>query len=272
MRTSAKILGALLGALLAASSLIWYAALRENHRGILQVTFLNVGQDDAILIQTPSERTALVDGGSDDEILRQLGSILPFYDRSLDLVIATAPEPQTVGGLASVLARFRVGAIVRSAAHSSAPQAEAFDAAIANAQQSGARLIVARRGQVIDLGAGAYIEFLFPDRDASSFAPSDGCLAFKLALGATSFLFACGSSGIESYLATLDGSKLQTNVLAATDNDSELFVGFASPQFAVVPCGSSATTSALAKLDIQTFDTCSGAMTFVSDGQTVSPE
>ena len=272
MRTSAKILGIGIVLALVATSLVWYAAIRADHRGTLAVTFLSVGQGDAIFVTAPSGRTILIDGGPDNEVLRQLGNATPFYDRSLDIVIATAPEAQKVGGLASVLARFQVGAVVRSAAHSSIPQEAAFDAAVANAQQSGSRLVVAQRGETVDLGDGAYIETLFPDRDASNFAPSDGCLVLKVIFGSTSFLFACGSSALEKYLATLDGPKLQANVLAATGDDSELFAGFASPQFAVMPCGASAATSTFAKLQIQTFDTCNGAVTFLSDGQTVTRE
>ena len=50
MRMSAKILGVVLLLLLAATSLIWYAALREDHRGRLVVSFLDVGQGDAIFL------------------------------------------------------------------------------------------------------------------------------------------------------------------------------------------------------------------------------
>ena len=100
--------------------------------------------------------------------------------------------------------------------------------------------------------------------------PSDGCLILKLVFGQTSFLFSCGSAAIENYLATLDGAKLKSDVLAATGDDSELFVGFVSPQFAVVPCNSTATSSAFSKLGIQTQSTCDGAVTFVSNGQNVS--
>lgn len=272
MRASAKIIGATLVVLGIAASFIWYAAIREDHRGALTVSFLNAGQGSAVFVTAPSGRTVLIDGGPDDSILRQLGATMPFYDRSIDLVIATAPEPQFVGGLTSVLSRYKVAAIIRSAANSSAPQSQAFSGAVSKAQQQGTRLIIAQRRQVIALGDGTFIEFFFPDRDASSMAASDGCLMFKLVFGNTSFFFACGSAAIENYLATLDGAKLKSDVLLATGDDSEVFVGFVSPQFAVVPCGANATPSAFTALQIATFDTCSGTVSFVSDGQIVSRE
>ncbi len=270
MRLSAKILGCTLALLFITTVFVWYAVSREDRRGELSVTFLPVGQGDSVLVEAPSGRRVVVDGGPDDEVLRQLGEVLPFYIRSIDMVIAMAQSPQKVGGLSSVLSRYGVTAIVRSGALSNAPQAQAFTGAVSSAQQNGARLLTLRRGQVIDLGGGALIEVLFPDRDASRMSSNDGCLMFKLMFGNTSFFFACGSPAIENYLATLDGAKLKSDVLLATGEDPELFAGFVSPQFIVVPCGASATSSALATLQIDMLDTCEGPKTFVSDGRMVT--
>lgn len=274
MRASAKILGAVLLLLLLAAALVWYADVLEDHRGTLTVSFLDVGMGNSIFITAPSGLQVLIDGGPDDSVLRQLGSLMPFYDRSIDIVIASAPAAAKVGGLSSVLSRYGVAIVARSAAHSGAPQVQAFDGAVTSAQTRGTRLLVAQRGQVIDLGAGAYLETLFPDRDASGFAAGDGCLLLKLVFGGTSFLFSCGSPAIEDYLATLDGTKLSSDALLATGKDSELFVGVVSPQYAIVPqsCDSAATSSVFSELGIQTLDTCNGAVTFVSDGQTVTRE
>jgi competence protein ComEC len=272
MPRSIVILTSVLTTLLLITGLIWYAAFREDHRGNLTVSFLNVGQGDAIFVQTSNGRQILIDGGPDDSVLRQLGAVMPFYDRSVDLVIATAQMPAKVGGLTDVLARYDVSTIVRSAARSGSPQAQSFDGAITNAEQQGTRLFVLQRGQTIDLGGGTYLETLFPDRDASGMSASDGCLVLKLLFGRTAFLFACGSGAVETYVATLDGSKLHADVLSATGDDTELFVGFVSPQFAVIPCGANASPSAFSRLDVQTVDTCNGTVTFVSDGQIVTRE
>jgi len=197
---------------------------------------------------------------------------MPFYDRSLDAVVATAPLVDKVGGLTNVLSRYTIATIVRSAARSGAPQVQAFDGALTSAEARGTRLLVAQRGQLIDLDSGTYMEIFFPDRDASNMAPSDGCLVMRLVYGRTSFFFSCGPPALESYLATLDGTKLKSDVLLATGRDPELFVGFVSPQFAVVPqsCNIEATSSVFSELGVQTLDTCDGSVTFVSDGQTVS--
>ena len=58
----------------------------------LRVTVLDVGQGDAILIQTPDGADILVDGGPGPAVLRGLGDELPWHDRSIDLIVLTHPQ------------------------------------------------------------------------------------------------------------------------------------------------------------------------------------
>ncbi|MFC1686454.1 ComEC/Rec2 family competence protein [Patescibacteria group bacterium] len=76
--------------------------------GNLHVYFLNVGQGDAILIQTPSGDDILIDGGPDESVLSELGEVLPFWDREIELMILTHPDSDHVSGLVSVLERYKV--------------------------------------------------------------------------------------------------------------------------------------------------------------------
>jgi len=81
--------------------------------GKLHVTFLDVGQGDAIFIQTPSGRQVLIDGGpSETQALAQLGRRMPFWDRSIDLVLLTHPESDHVTGLIAVLERYQVDTVI----------------------------------------------------------------------------------------------------------------------------------------------------------------
>ena len=74
----------------------------------LHVKVLSVGQGDSIFIRTPSGYKILVDGGPDDKVLPLLGEELPFYDRTLDLVVATHPQADHIGGLVDVVKRYNV--------------------------------------------------------------------------------------------------------------------------------------------------------------------
>jgi competence protein ComEC len=81
--------------------------------GRLHVSFLDVGQGDAIFIQTPSGRQALIDGGpSPSVLLSHLGRRMGFWDRSLDLMVLTHPDADHITGLVSALERYRVEKVV----------------------------------------------------------------------------------------------------------------------------------------------------------------
>lgn len=74
----------------------------------LAVAFLDVGQGDAILLTTPGEQQILIDGGPDATILTRLGEEMPFYDHTIELVIASHNDADHITGLISVLERYTV--------------------------------------------------------------------------------------------------------------------------------------------------------------------
>ena len=81
--------------------------------GRLHVVFLDVGQGDAIFIETPSGKQVLIDGGpSETQVLAQLGNQMGFWDRTLDLVVLTHPDADHVNGLVPVLERYQVAAVL----------------------------------------------------------------------------------------------------------------------------------------------------------------
>jgi competence protein ComEC len=145
--------------LLIVAILVWSAALTMPDDR-LHVSFLDVGQGDAILIQTPNGQDILIDGGPDpQEINLELSEQLPFWDRTIDLVVCTQPHADHVTGLIDVLQRYRVKRVLDPGVP--------YDSAI---YQEWLRLIedreieysIARSGQEIDLGNGIKIEVLNP--------------------------------------------------------------------------------------------------------------
>src|SRR3954470_6966475 len=108
MQKSSAVLGVAIALLTCLSLCIWYAAVREDRRGILTVYFLDIGQGDSIFIDAPSGRQVLIDGGPNSVVLRRLSEVMPWWDRSIDVVIPTHPDADHISGLIDVLSRYEV--------------------------------------------------------------------------------------------------------------------------------------------------------------------
>ncbi len=217
-------------------------------RNILTVAFLDVGQGDSIFIQSPGGVQVLIDGGSSSSVLRALSGIMPFYDRSIDMIIATHPDTDHVGGLIDILKRFDVKYIVRPGINHDTPGYEALLSNIKKEVDNGAQVMFARRGQIYDLGVDengtrATLRILFPDRDMPNVESNTGSIVAKLIYGQTSVLLTGDApKAVERYLVELDGTELDSDILklghhGSKTSSDKLFVGFVSPKFAIVSSG-----------------------------------
>lgn len=74
----------------------------------LEVTVLEVGKGNAVLVRTSGGETLLIDAGPDASILRALGSALPMWQRNIDAIILTSTKASLVGGLPEVESRYHV--------------------------------------------------------------------------------------------------------------------------------------------------------------------
>lgn len=221
------------------NSVVWpvYALQKEK---VLTVSFLDIGQGDAILIQGPTGAEVLIDGGPDRTVLRVLPKELGPIDRTLDLVIATHPDKDHIAGLSEVLKRYDVKAIMDPDIENDTSYAKSFDAYSAEEESI---VIPARRGTRIHLGDGAYLDILYPDRDVSTVESNTGSIVARVVYGETSFLLTGDApASVESWLVTLDGASLQSDVLKAghhgsrTSTSAEL-LSVVDPLYVVVSAG-----------------------------------
>jgi competence protein ComEC len=283
MQRSAVIQGVTIFLLLLITAVIWHAVIREAKTDVLKVTFLDIGQGDSIFIEAPSGRQMLIDGGKNRSVIRQLSKVMPWYDRTIDVVLATHPDADHIGGLPDILARYQAGLIVESSVKDEGGEdSAAFEKASA---EEGAQRLVAERGQIIDLGKGVYLEILFPDRAVPTIETNTGSVVARLVYGDTSFMLTGDSpKAIEEYLIRLDGDALESDVLKAGHHGSRTssdisFLGFVSPEYGIYSRGCDNSyghphdevKEVFARLGIPTLDTCEeGNITFVSDGKTVA--
>ena len=125
----------------------------------LEINFLDVGQGDAALIKTPYGQNILIDGGDGKKILQELPRVLPFYDRTIDLMILTHPHDDHVGGLVPVLKRYHVQKILYTGvAHNSPTYLEWLKVI----KRKNIPLTIIDRPQTIALGADLRLNILYP--------------------------------------------------------------------------------------------------------------
>lgn len=268
----------IIGVLAFLSIFIWTKVLWNEQTPVLSVTFLDVGQGDAIFIETPSKRQLLIDGGPDGSVLRELGKVMPFWDRSIDVVVATHPDADHIGGLVEVLSRYEVSALIRSGVEHDTPVTRAL---FTTRDERDVAEVIARRGQVFDFGDGVYVTILFPDRDVTHLESNTGSIILKVSYGEHSFLLTGDSpQAIERYIVSLDGGYIQSDVLKAGHHGSktssfEGFIGFANPKHVVVSRGCEnryghphqEVLEAFGKFELEILDTCAhGTVGFESDG------
>jgi competence protein ComEC len=271
----------LLGVLFTAALLVWYAVVSEDRGGKLTVVFLNIGQGDAIFIESPTGTQMMIDGGPGGVVLRELGKVMPFYDRSIDLLLVSNPDKDHIAGFLDILRAFRVDAVIEPGTIGASAEYQSLGVAIEN---EGARRVVARRGQKFNLGGGVYFEVLFPDRDVSGLDTNDGSIIGKLVYGDTSFLFPGDApSAVEEYVAYADKERLNVDVLKAghhgsKTSTSEALLGFASPAIAVISAGKGnryghphqEVLERLKQFNVETLGTYEkGGIIMESDGKTI---
>lgn len=203
----------------------------------LRVVFFDVGQGDSIFVESPTGKQVLIDGGVDATVLRRLGGEMGYWDRTIDMVVATHEDRDHVGGLPDVFNRYSVATFLRTENQGESSEAHIIDDL---ASREGSEIIFARRGMVFDLGASTTLEVLFPDRDPSMLESNTSSIVLRLDYKDTEFILTGDApDDIEDYLVILDGEELQGEVLklghhGSRTSSSELFLRAVKPKYAIV--------------------------------------
>ncbi len=262
---------------------IWAALFSLRHDRELEVVFLDVGQGDAIFITAPDGTQTLIDGGAGTAVLRQVARHMSWFDRDIDLVIATHADADHIGGLVDLLPRYRVHAIGIPKTPGDTPLWRTFIEHARQEAETGAVIREMARGDRIALGGEAYLDVLFPDRSLPGVETNTGCVVTRLVYGETAFMLSCDAPDeIERYLVSL-GDTLQSDVLKAGHHGSKtssdpLFIDAVHPKEVVYSRGcdnryghpSPEVVARFEERGVSARDTCrDGAISYRSDGKSV---
>ena len=229
-----------LPALGSVSVLVWLAVLTLPDNN-LHVSFLDVGQGDAILIQRGT-RQILVDGGPDPQpVIVEMSKKMPFWNRTIDAVVLTHPDADHLGGLVEVMKRYRVAHVISTNVTDDSPLFTEWQTQIAARPDI---LLPASVGQTMSLGRDVMLEVLHPTptstRDAVDL--NDTSVVVRIAFGEVSFLLTGdlpvdGEDRLVMARATLRSTVLKIGHHGSATSSGNSFIQVVDPSVAIISVG-----------------------------------
>jgi len=223
-----------------------YSSVFSNEEKNFRVTFLDVGQGDAAVIEFPTGETIVIDAGPKAENYDAGEKIVAPYLRrrgitTLDAIITTHPHADHLGGVPFLMKNFTVRRTIDANQHVNSKLFYEYDELEKNVEQT-----TIRAGMIKETGT-ARLYFLHPTERFIDSDSSDGYLdinessiVFKLQYGKTSFLF-MGDAEIESeeqiasvYKDFLDSDVMKAGHHGSSTSSTEELVSYAKPEHVVI--------------------------------------
>ncbi len=206
--------------------------------GRLHLWLLDIGHNNAALIQTPGGAQILVDGGRfPARLLTAIGDRLPFHDRHIEILAITQPDEWDIAALAAVLDRYTVGAALY---HGQPNHGDVYKALMERLRGSNTPVVEARAGYRLEFSDGALLEALHPQtKPENSDRLSNQSLVLRLSYGEVSFLLTGDLSGHGQLEMLANGVPVLATVLQVPQHGAarsldEGFLRAVQPQVALL--------------------------------------
>lgn len=255
-------------------------SINANVNGIIEISYLDVGQGDSAYIRV-NDKDILIDAGprsDSDKLLEQL------KEKNIDdfeIVIATHPHEDHIGGMTKVLENYEVEEFYMPKATSNT---KTFENMITMLKNKNINTEVIKEGSFFDLGDGAKIEVYSPISekydDLNNYSP-----IMKLTFGENSFIFTGDAEVLEEkevlakYSNDLNADVIKFGHHGSSTSSSDEFIKAISPTYGIISCGvdnsyghpHKETLSIIEKYDIKTYRTDkNGEITITSDGNNIT--
>lgn len=225
-----------IGLLIFLAILIWSTLLRSPDNK-LHIKVFDVGQGDSIFIRTPEGRKILIDGGPNKKVLDYLGSELPFYDKTLDLVVLTHPDKDHLSGLIEVAKRYKINNLWVSYGENDTAEYEEWKV-ILEEENIEARLVWS--GDKMVFSDGVELEVISPKQGDSATSLNSTSVVIMIDFeDFEGILTGDGDKNIQPYDYLTKVELLQVPHHGAKDALSESYLKKLSPEIAVISVGES---------------------------------
>lgn len=220
----------------------WSIVFELSKEKGLEICFFNVGQGDAIFIETQQRNQILIDGGPDNTILGKLEGKMPFWDKTINLIILTHSHADHVAGLISVLENYKVENIIWTGLDHNTLFDEKWREAL---EKEGANIKIAKQGLKVILGQDKQLKIIFPFKNVENNIIkdlNDASLVVKLESRGERALFTGDISSKVEKLLIEQGLDLGARILkiahhGSRTSTSEEFLEAVNPDIAVISVG-----------------------------------
>ena len=243
---------------------------------MLQVLVIDVGQGDSILLSLESGETMLIDAGTKQSASAVLAALESHGTEKIDILIATHPHADHIGGMSDVIAQYDIGRIYLPDMPGTS---KTYQNLINLIDERGIEVVEAYAGLEFAFGP-ALCTIVSPQKDANKDANNESVVIF-LDYGDTDFLFTGDMETFAEDAVLEAGYDIDAHVLkvahhGSRSSSSEAFLRAVSPEYAVISCGEGnkyghphkEILQLLEYFGIITFRTdLSGDILFIADGE-----
>lgn len=129
---------------------LWFftTLILKRPQSLLQIVVCDVGQGDSILVQYQYWQL-LIDGGENDLVLACLDNHMPLFDKKIEIVLATHPHSDHIGGLGAVLEGYSVTQVITNGQVAESDDFRQFDKLIQRKGSFGLEQTVVKRGDFL---------------------------------------------------------------------------------------------------------------------------
>jgi len=150
---------------------LWQEILFSSHgSGLLTVSFLDIGEGDAILIDDSFGNQILIDSGNGEKILKALDKNMPVHDKKIELAILTHPDTDHMKGFIDVIETYEVNKFLYTGVKK---DSRVYNNLLNLVREENIDIEIAIRGQDITLANGADLYVLYPDKNLDGFEGKD---------------------------------------------------------------------------------------------------
>ncbi|MCM4096599.1 MBL fold metallo-hydrolase [Clostridioides difficile] len=208
-----------------------------DKKSLLSIHMIDVGQGDSILVQTPTNKNILIDGGDEDSENIIISYLRQKRIKTIDIIIATHPDSDHIGSLDNIIKKFNVNSIYML---EQSTDSEAYQNLINSCTDKNLSIQHLYKNDVLNIDNNINIYVLSPSyiQEESNL----NSIVFKLTFNDNSFLF-MGDAEEENEKEILHSFKLNNiNFIkighhGSNSSSSLEFIKKISPDIAAISCG-----------------------------------